>query len=61
MAQKRTEMHTEFWLEILFGKPTPTNDESTEMDLKGTGWDEIEWIHLAQDRDKWLEVNLWIN
>jgi hypothetical protein len=26
------------------------------MDLKETGWESVEWIHLAQDRDRWLKV-----
>jgi hypothetical protein len=24
-----------------------------KMDLREIGWDGIDWIHLAQDRDKW--------
>jgi len=23
------------------------------MDLKETGWEGVDWIHLAQDRDQW--------
>jgi hypothetical protein len=23
------------------------------MDLKGTEWEGVNWIHLAQDRDQW--------
>jgi hypothetical protein len=23
------------------------------MDLRETGWGDVEWIHLAQDRDQW--------
>jgi hypothetical protein len=23
------------------------------MDLREIGWDDADWIHLAQDRDKW--------
>jgi hypothetical protein len=23
------------------------------MDFKDTAWEVMEWIHLAQDRDKW--------
>jgi len=46
---------------VLFGRPMPTKDASTEMDLKETWWDEMDWIHLAQDRDKWLVMNFWIH
>jgi len=24
--------------------------------LKETGWESMDWIDLAQDKDKWLEV-----
>jgi hypothetical protein len=24
-----------------------------KMDLRGTGWGSMEWIHLAQDKDQW--------
>ena len=54
VAEKRTEMHRVLAGNpeemVLFGRPTPTKDESTETDLKETGWDEMDWIHLAQDR-----------
>jgi hypothetical protein len=23
------------------------------MDLREIGWDDVDWIHLAQDRDQW--------
>jgi len=23
------------------------------MDLKETGWQDVDWFHLAQGRDKW--------
>jgi hypothetical protein len=26
------------------------------MDLKGIGWEGVEWIHMAQDRDRWRAV-----
>jgi hypothetical protein len=26
------------------------------MDLRGIGWGGLEWIHLAQDRDRWRAV-----
>jgi hypothetical protein len=26
------------------------------MDLRETGWEGMEWIHLAQDRDRWRAV-----
>jgi hypothetical protein len=33
------------------GRPKRTWVDNTEMDLRETGWDSIDWIELAQDRD----------
>jgi hypothetical protein len=35
------------------------------MDLKGIGWEGMDWIHLVQDRDQWravanTAVNVWV-
>jgi hypothetical protein len=27
--------------------------DTIKMDLRETGWDGMDWIDLAQDRDKW--------
>jgi hypothetical protein len=26
------------------------------MDLREIGWEDVEWIHLAQDRESWRAV-----
>jgi hypothetical protein len=26
------------------------------MDLKEIGWESVDWIHLAQDRDQWRDL-----
>jgi hypothetical protein len=26
------------------------------MNLKGTVWEDADWSHVAQDKDKWLDV-----
>jgi hypothetical protein len=32
------------------------------MDLRETGWEGVDWMHLAQDRDQWLAlVNMVLN
>lgn len=36
-----------------------------KLDLKEIGWEGMDWIHLAEDRDKWWAVmnaviNLWL-
>jgi hypothetical protein len=47
---------------ILVGKPegkTPLRRsrcrwvDNIKMDLRETGWDGMDWIELAQDRDQW--------
>jgi hypothetical protein len=30
--------------------------DDIKVDLKETGWEGVDWIHLALDRDKWLAV-----
>jgi hypothetical protein len=35
------------------------------MDLRETGWGSVDWIQLAQDRDRWralvnMVINLWV-
>jgi hypothetical protein len=27
--------------------------DNIEMDLRDIGWDGMDWIHLAQDKDQW--------
>jgi hypothetical protein len=26
------------------------------MDLRGIGWDGVDWIDVAQDRDQWMAL-----
>jgi hypothetical protein len=35
------------------GRPVCRWNDNIKMDLKETGWDGVDWIHLAQDRDQW--------
>jgi hypothetical protein len=35
------------------GRSGGTWVENIEMDLREIGWDGMDWIHVAQDRDKW--------
>jgi hypothetical protein len=47
---------------ILAGKPSGKRplarprrrwEDNTKMDLRETGWDGMDWIDLAEDRDQW--------
>jgi hypothetical protein len=35
------------------GRPRRRWEDGIKMDLGETGWEGVEWIHLAQDRDRW--------
>jgi hypothetical protein len=59
---------------ILVGKPEGTRPlgrprrrwvDNIKMDLREIGWDGMDWIDLAQDRDQWKAlvntvINLWV-
>jgi len=35
------------------------------MDVRNVGWEGVDWIHLAQDRDQWRAIantamNIWV-
>jgi hypothetical protein len=35
------------------GRPTRRWVDNIKMDLRETGWDRMDWIDLARDRDQW--------
>jgi hypothetical protein len=35
------------------GRPRRRWEDGIRMDLEEIGWGGVEWIHLAQDRDRW--------
>jgi hypothetical protein len=47
------------------GRPRHRWEEGIKMDLEEIGWGGVEWIHLAQNRDRWRALvnavmNLWV-
>jgi hypothetical protein len=38
------------------GRPRRRWEDGIRMDLEEIGWGRVEWIHLAQDRDRWLAL-----
>jgi hypothetical protein len=38
------------------GRPRRRWEDGIKMDLGEIGWGGVEWIHLAQDRDRWWAV-----
>jgi hypothetical protein len=50
---------------IPLGRPRCRWVDNIKMDLRETGWDNMDWIDLAQDRDQWralvnMIMNLWV-
>jgi hypothetical protein len=44
------------------GRPRHGWADAIRMDVVGVGWGDVDWIGLAQDRDRWRElVNLVLN
>jgi hypothetical protein len=37
-------------------RPRRRWEDSIRMDLREIGWEDVDLIHLAQDRDQWLAV-----
>jgi hypothetical protein len=37
----------------LFGRPRRRWEDGIRMDLREIGWRSVEWIQLAQNRDRW--------
>jgi hypothetical protein len=35
------------------GRPRRIWEDNIKMDLRETGFGDVDWIHLAEDRDKW--------
>jgi hypothetical protein len=35
------------------GRPRRRWVDNIKIDLREIGWDGVDWIHLAQDRDEW--------
>jgi hypothetical protein len=38
------------------GRTTRRWEDGIKMNLGEIGWGSVEWIHLAQDRDRWRAV-----
>jgi hypothetical protein len=38
---------------ILLGRPRLRRMDNIKTDLRGIGWDDVDWIDMAQDRNQW--------
>jgi hypothetical protein len=43
------------------GRPWRRWENNIKMDLREIGFGDVDWIHLAQDRDTWVLVNMVMN
>jgi hypothetical protein len=37
-------------------RPRHRREDNIRMDLREIGWEGVDWMHLAQDRDQWRAV-----
>jgi len=37
------------------GRPRSRWEDNIRMDLREIGWDDVDWIRVAQNRDQWQE------
>jgi hypothetical protein len=49
----REEVYTVFWWKEPLGRPRPRWKDNIKMDLQEVGCAGMDWIDLAQDRDRW--------
>jgi hypothetical protein len=49
----RRGMHVGYWWESQKERPRRRWVNNIKMDLREVGWDGMDWIDLAQDRDRW--------
>jgi hypothetical protein len=40
-------------MERPLGRPRRSWVDNIKMDLREIGWDSVDWIDMAQDRDQW--------
>jgi hypothetical protein len=38
------------------GRPRRRSEDGIRMDLKEIGWGSVDWMQLAQDRDRWRDL-----
>jgi hypothetical protein len=46
-------------------RPRHRWEGNIRMDLRETGWEGVDWMHLAKERDQWwtlvnMVMNLWV-
>jgi hypothetical protein len=49
----RVEVHTGFLVRRPLGRPRRRWEDNIRMGLQEVGWGGMDWIDMAQDRDRW--------
>jgi len=45
-----------YWTIWTFGRPRSRWEQNIGMDVREIGWKDVDWNHLAQDRDQWRAI-----
>jgi hypothetical protein len=53
MMLNRRKLFVIVLLSLPLGRPRRRWVDNIKMDLREMGWDCVDWIELAQDRDQW--------
>jgi hypothetical protein len=62
MATSKNEKTMEVWIlrkyivSFPLRRPTRKYEDNIRIDLREIGWEGVDWMHLAQDRDQWRAV-----
>jgi hypothetical protein len=51
-------MHIGYWWESQKGRPRHRWVDNIKMDLREIGWDGVDWMDTAQDRDQWRALGI---
>jgi hypothetical protein len=55
-------VHTGFWWGDHLKDPGIDGEDNSKMDLQAVGWEGMDWIDMAQDKDRWQTlVNVVMN
>jgi hypothetical protein len=62
----RDEIHEKPERKRPLGRPMRSWEDNIRMYLRELGWEVVDWMHLAQDRDQWWAVvntvmSLWVS
>jgi hypothetical protein len=58
--RRRRKMYAKFWFENLkergHSEDKHRREDNIGIDLRKIGWEVVDWMHVAQDKDHWWAV-----